>query len=630
MGNSLPTDCETIAEAPIPDPINVCSESLNDEYVVEDFCSKAGSGASVRNTWCGYMSTGDEWKPKNADGLGEAGCHYNSCGSFQAVPGDGCCGTCCGIAGTGLTCVRKSFTGNPVECCIKDLACNMPEGIQQQPAACYSDNLKQNTCDPCYRDITSTGSTVVPDGNGGNTTCARQGKSNCQELMLNYCTGADTPGIDIQTLTERWYLNGDPTQPGPATIALERILLQNLPSKCLARGAIPYTGVCKPLYIPGTTITSTVNLDGSSTTAGTPTTALSAEGVAWAQQMFPALIATYNSLGYSLGSVPGTIGYNPFQDYLYSLCCQIPVMCQSSLNSACAIYSAQSLSVNPDATNWCGCYLADSEYQIYVDTYQINKQCTPTCNRNTTIPIVNQANAPLYCNQNICLIDDVTINLSNTTVGGGINISQICGNCSGGFGAQSTCSCIVENNTIDAAQSNLGSINLNSSCTSTTCQVTNPGFPGMPPTLDVPCDQTSDPTEVYSQAQAALLATQAAENKNTIIVYLVIILIFLIIMFFLYYLIRPYLLPSPPDRIVYPRAPPPKTAPVPEKPPTSLGNSAIGTKSVDGANSFASSNIGTKLINEGFTGGNMSYYSRQSLSNGFYNSDIGTEILPNN
>lgn len=605
---------------PPPDPIadNQCSKYASDLYLMPNFCAQAGPGGSQnRITWCQRMSTANEWKPVSTFGVNGTGCHYDTCSSYKAVPGDGCCNGCCGVTGLGVVCQRQDFTGDPLTCCMKDLECNGgidDISLKTNPPACFSDDNKQHTCSPCYRSVTSTGDTiydVTTDSNGvvtSTTTCAQAGNNGCSDILLNYCTGGDIPpdtdpSAAIQILAERWY-DAALNKPGPCTNVLERQLFQNLPSKCLAVGMLPFSTSCRPKYFANPTTV----VDGITTGAGTPVTALSAAGVQWAQTMFPQLIAKYNSLGFSLGAVPGSIGYNPFQDYLYSLCCQVPVMCQSTLDNTCSIYSARQLSVNPDATNWCGCYLPATEYQKYVDAYQINKECTPTCNRTTTIPLVNGGNAPILCNQSICVIDDVTINLNNTTVNGGINISQLCGNCGGTFGSQSNCECIVQNTTIDGAQSNLGNIDLLNVCTNTTCTVTNPGYPDLPATLQVPCDQASDPNSVYAQAQAALLAEQAAQNKQTIIIYLVIIGVFLILMVFLYFLIRPALRGPPPDRIVYPRAPAAKTAPAAAPPPRPLGNTYIGTKSL-------STPVGSSLP----TG-----------PNGFYNKDIGTKMIPNN
>lgn len=612
MGN----DCSNYPP-PDPDATNQCSKYASDVYRMPGFCAESGvGGKNNRITWCQRMSTAGEWAPQDTNGSGS--CHYDSCATYRAVPSDGCCNGCCGITGSGVNCKRKQFAGDPLACCMKDLECNGgtdDASLATNPPACFSDTSQQDTCSPCYRSLTSDENTIYDatvrnDGTITNVvTCGDIGNGGCQEVMLNYCVGADipTPNPDpsaaVQELASRWYDSNQGT-PGPCTIALERNLFQNLPSKCLAVGALPYTSTCRPLFYPGSTLPGS---DGS--TAGTPVTALSADGVEWAQAMFPQLIAKYNDLGFSLGSVPGGVGYNPFQDYLYSLCCQVPVMCQSTLENSCAIYTAQRLSVNPDATNWCGCYLPDSEYQKYVDAYQVNKECTPTCNRSTTIPLVNGANAPILCNQTICIIDDVTINLSNSTVNGGINVSQICGNCSGTFGSQSSCSCIIQNTTIDGAQSNLGNINLNTVCSSSTCTVTNPGYPDLPATLEVPCDQTTDPDTVYAQAQAALEAEQAAQNKQTIIIYLVIIVIFFVIMLVIYFLIRPELRSPPADRILYPRPTPAKTTtvatPAPSQPPL-YQNRDIGTRSLStiygtqapstGPTGFFSNAIGSRTL----------------------------------
>jgi hypothetical protein len=421
------------------------------------------------------------------------------------------------------------------------------------PAACYSDSARQKTCDPCYRSLTSDADTIIPTASGGTTTCGAEGNGGCKDVMLQFCSGSDLSNDDpesIQILSDRWFtFVSGVYQPGPCTFALERNLFENIPTPCVAKGAIPFTTSCRSL-IPssGTTATS-----GEPGTAGVNMSALSSAGVAWGQELFAAVFAKYKALGFTIGSVPGTIGYNPFQDYLYNICCQVPIICSGSLDSICSIYSAQRLSFDPDVANWCGCYLPDQEYASYVDAYQINKECTPMCNRLTTIPIVNGANSAILCTQDICIIDDISINLNNTSSNGGINISQLCGNCSGTFGSRSTCSCIIQNNTIEGANAVIGNINLNEACSSTTCNVTNPGFPGLPPTIEVPCDQISDPNSVYSQELAQLQAAEAAQRRRTLAVYLIIFGVFLVVVIIAYFLIRPRFGPIP-DRYVYPES----------------------------------------------------------------------------
>jgi len=379
--------------------------------------------------------------------------------------------------------------------------------------------------------------------------------------MYDYCTGADLSPTDTSWI-ERWVdAQGNPQS---CIRALERNLFQNYPeaTRCQTVGGLNLTGPCRPVTLPGT-VTGIPSDDPNS--AGVDINALSADGVAWGTQLMNGVFTKYKDQGFVVGSVPGQLGYNPFQNTLYSICCNAPIICQSGLTNTCSVYTAQRLSLNPNAANWCGCYLPDEEYQLYVEQFGINKECTPTCNRSTTIPLVAGDNTAILCNQSVCVINDVTINLNNTNLNGGVNISQICGNCSGTLNSSSSCACIVQDTTIDAANAQLGNINLNTSCSSSQCVVSNPGgFPDLPPTLPVPCDQTSDPKTVYEAAQAALDEGNANALRNKIVTYLVIIGLIILFLFLLWWFLRP----SVNTKVKPPPPPMPEPEPEPAPPPT--------------------------------------------------------------
>lgn len=532
MGNS----CD--ADQPLPDTTNVCSRFLGQRHVIPNFCTYAGpDGSNPRLLYCEQISNKGEWTVNDKGGGDAPSCHYNDCNGVQQW--SGCCKGCCAIIGRGVNCIRKKFTGDPVQCCVNDLVCNTDN--TNSPAACFSDADKQETCNPCTRDMTTSSSTVVARNANSNTTCGAADQSNCQDTMFSYCSGADIDNDDplaMQEFSERWYTIDQAGNyvSGPCILALERNILANLPTPCAAKGAINLNATnCQPLVVPNSSDPNSSSEGG--TTGGTAVNALDSAGVEWASNLFDAVFQKYQALGFIVGTAPGNVGYNPFQDFLYIVCCQVPVVCQSGLLDTCSVYTAQRLSVNPDVANICGCYLAPEEYATYVNTYLIDQQCTPMCNRPFTIPLVSGDNSPITCTQDVCIIDNITVNLVNTTVNGGININQMCGNC--GVQAGGSCQCIIQNNTIDGANAVIGSINIEQSCSSTVCNVTNPGFVGMPPKIDVPCDTLADPNSVYAQALAAAQAQANAEFRQKVLLYLVIIFIALAIILILYYLIKP-------------------------------------------------------------------------------------------
>jgi hypothetical protein len=241
---------------------------------------------------------------------------------------------------------------------------------------------------------------------------------------------------------------------------------------------------------------------------------LSTSGSQWTKELMTKVFDRYASNGFVLGTIPGQPGYNDFQNFLYQLGCSVPVVYQDSLKDYCSIYTADRLSLNPEANNFCGCYLPDVEYIKYVDNYQIDKECTPMCNRPNSIPLVQGDNSAILCEQSVCLIDNIAINLLNSTVSGGININQMCGNCAQSAGSTAGCSCIIQNNTIDGVSAEIGEIDLSQSCSTTQCTITNPNPNGSPPTLDVPCGQPTDSATAFAQAAQEMLEQQERQRRD--------------------------------------------------------------------------------------------------------------------
>jgi len=265
---------------------------------------------------------------------------------------------------------------------------------------------------------------------------------------------------------------------------------------------------------------------------------LSASGAEWGQQLMSLVFEKYSTNGFTIGATPGTAGYNPFQEFLYQLCCTTPVICQQGLMESCSIYSTQRLSYYPQVANWCGCYLPDHEYDPYVNRYQINKECTPTCNRNGSIPMVEGDGSPYLCTQTVCLIDDIAVNLVSSDLSGDISINQLCGNCGSGGEGTASCSCIIEDNTIIGVEASIGSISINESCSSTQCTIANPDPKASPPTLAVPCEIATDPDSAFAQelekAQQSQDKLDTRENISRLVIIGVALLLIALVYFLLW------------------------------------------------------------------------------------------------
>lgn len=485
-----------------PDTTNKCSSDIGDYYDMPDFCTYAGPGGkSYREDWCGQLGAPGEWGVSN-DGNGHGSCHYADCKPYVQL-GTGCCRGCCGIIGEGVRCVREKFTGDKVQCCYNDNACTTPDG--NPPTACFSDPYLKNTCDPKHRDITS---------------------SDCGDYMIQYCSGQDIADESDVSWMERWFnpITGEEVcdrknKKGCCVYALKRQLYKDY-KQC--------DQVDKTIQLIGKTDKCSPNTEH----------ALSASGVEWGQKLMDKVFEKYRKNGFVLGARPGEQGYYPFQDFLYQICCSAPVICQTGLSNTCGIYTAERLSYNPDVANWCGCYLPDGQYADYVNKYQINKECTPMCNRKNSIPIVSGDNTPKPCTQTDCFINNVSIDLINSTVGD-VNISQMCGNCQSKVpGGVSSCSCVISDTSIDGANAQIQGININEACSSTKCRVTNPDPNGSPAYIEIPCDQAGS-SDAFGNANSELLKKEQ-EKKRTRNVIIIIVAILILALFFLAILfIRP-------------------------------------------------------------------------------------------
>lgn len=404
-------------------------------------------------------------------------------------------------AANDVNCTRSSYTANDLDCCFQDYVAN-------DESACFSPS-GLNTCNPNSRSVTCS----LPVN----------GKS-CADRVLEYCSGGDLPAGDTSWF-DRWrnpitgkILERDPNNPkiGGCAYALQRQLFNNPnPAACNTKLINPIT--------PSISLTSQCNrLDSSYP--------VSASGSQWGTQLFNAMFTRYLQDGYTIGAQPGTKGYNTFEEFLRKeLCCAYPFLCSSSLNSICSTVKKEELSYNPSLASWCGCHLSSEEYRKYTDLFGISQECTPLCNREGVIPMSSGSSKKIRCEQNVCLIDDLTLSIANSTVSSGININQVCGSC----GDNASCSCILENNTIDVVNTVLqGSITVQTMCGSTTCTFPSP-FTSGPRQIPISCTDTeNDP--LYQYLLEVTRMQTASQYFSYLIVFGIICIFILIILLCIY------------------------------------------------------------------------------------------------
>jgi len=167
-------------------------------------------------------------------------------------------------------------------------------------------------------------------------------------------------------------------------------------------------------------------------------------------------------------SAPGQSGYDPFQQQVLSICQTNPTACASYLqNNLCKDYDRSSVIDSKDRQNFCGCSLPTSAYNSFLNSEAgIGRECDSVCTPAQVIkPVIN--GSVIRCNQTVCSIDDVTINLINSSVGD-ISLSQVCGGCSGG-----NCNCFFKDVNINGENSKFKNINFDQDCSSQKCYITS-------------------------------------------------------------------------------------------------------------------------------------------------------------
>lgn len=352
-------------------------------------------------------------------------------------------------------CQRQQFLGDPLSCCFNDYTCNSESNY------CYSYNSTT---------INATCSVDTPTSPGTRNIAS----SACTDVIYDYCTGADLAPDDVSWIYRWIQIDGQPINP---TIQPP---VPNVPST--SRGC--YYAYLRNMY--SSISPYCINSGSYPVPAGIPT---SVSGTASNANLIAGVFAKYQQNGFVLGSTPGTQGYSVFQDFLFDSICGVnPEVCANGLKGICSQYTSETLTLNPTLSNWCGCYLDDTEYNQYAEQYSINKECTPMCNRSSVIPLVDGTGAPIECTQGVCLIDDITINLIDSQAANGVSFTNFCNNCT----STSRCNCTISNTTIDVVNTKVGgSVVINNGCNQTLCiEKTKNGQ------TTVPCSQTgTNPTE---------------------------------------------------------------------------------------------------------------------------------------
>lgn len=127
---------------------------------------------------------------------------------------------------------------------------------------------------------------------------------------------------------------------------------------------------------------------------------------------------------YSVGTI---------ENNMLNVCSDYPGSCQIIQGQMCTNCDNQEISQSYELTRFCGCFSSTPVAQ------GLSPECQPLCSMGNSIKLVDKNAVPLECNETICVIDNVSVQASNTSFNNS-SITQVCGNCaiSGG------CKCFIE------------------------------------------------------------------------------------------------------------------------------------------------------------------------------------------
>jgi len=406
--------------------------------------------------------------------------------------------------------IESMMIGDPSVCCWQNFDC---EYLNQTN---FKKNFRFNS--KCFDTPTLTSeSKICPTDN------RRLGGSTCLNQLKNFCIFDDPTRGKIGTkwagnvpITDNYIINS------PCAKLFFSTLYSQSPSNDLS------TELGKECYPDFTQYLSEDSINPPPN---------SIENFRNAQELLTTAVTNYLKGGGDLASSRGTSDSNyEFNQLIFKICSKYPNMCQPFLPEYCSKYTLDDLAKNPNLVQFCGCYLSESANSLYTDTFQINPECTPTCNLPGVIPLPKSSSVfePKICQQSICVLNNINLDFVNSKVGGqGLTLGNFCSTCT-----NSTCSCILENLTFTAVDSTFTNLNISQQCGSTQCYSNKIQADGTITKVNVACESGSTAASSNIKKEE----TSAAIWQVLIIVLILAIVIFLL--WWLYFLFVPSIKPS--------------------------------------------------------------------------------------
>lgn len=305
----------------------------------------------------------------------------------------------------------------------------------------------------------------------------------------------------------------------------------SVPGRCQRRELDPTGSQCRNSFLH-----ECVNLNLNET-------ATSKYNIAWANNSFCRFMAKENKssewlqdhMNVIFSNVYGDGTFWPSEDApdtqrnLYFACKDAPYACRESLFNICSRYTNSTLQDTRGVNLFCGCYLPYSEYSRDESLFNIKRECSGLCHNSQVVPYTMNTGEELRCTDSLCIINDININLVDST-SGDIVFNQLCGTCGDG----GLCRCKISDVDITAIEAKLGDIEFDQNCQGDIdCFAPDPNNP-QGPSIKVDC-VTRDVLDT-SMNVANLGFMQRIIRENGVIFYggiafIVLALIIIVILF---------------------------------------------------------------------------------------------------
>jgi len=188
-----------------------------------------------------------------------------------------------------------------------------------------------------------------------------------------------------------------------------------------------------------------------------------------ADQDFVQIFNNYTQTYQKQITLPDRAGYDSMQEDLLGACQKLPA-CDMAMQQLSQGLTRSDIANNRAFLDFFGCYSPPTTVKQAAQALAGDKQCDPTCNRisniklwNTTQPDKLFYGNAIECQNAVCVIDQVTIDAVDSSIGS-INIDQVCNACNNPSNKNVGCTCIISGVNINDVWSQIGGANFSQDC----------------------------------------------------------------------------------------------------------------------------------------------------------------------